>query len=253
MLTPREILAKRLDRKSAVGLRLTINVLIFLLALWAFGSLLDAVLDNETLFHWYLAVNGYFHQHATPLGLAIFNKVTLLGSAGVWTIVPVVAVWLWHRGDYVLLSGWLGTQVGGEVLQYALKTSVHRTRPQYAAQFLHGHSYSFPSGHTMGTTICYPLLMVVLTAALNWKPARRIGMHVLAVAIIAAVGFSRLYLGVHYPSDVMGGLAAGLGWLAACLIGINWAREHWKPTVAEAVPGASKVADKVAGTGAPAS
>lgn len=235
-------LSRRLDRKSAVGLRLTINVALFLVALWAFGSLLDAVLDNDTLVRWDLAVNGYFHSHATPLGLAIFDKVTLLGSVGVWTIVPVVAIWLWRRGETVLLVGWLGTQLGGEVLQYALKTSVHRTRPQYAAQFLHGRSYSFPSGHTMGSTICYPLLMVVLTAMLHWKPARRISMHVLAAVIIAAVGFSRLYLGVHYPSDVMGGLAAGLAWLTACLIGINWAREHWKPSVVEAIPGASKVA-----------
>lgn len=176
-MIPHFLLA-RFDRKSELGLRLTINVVLFALAIWAFSGLLDGVLDNEGLVRADLAINGWFHAHATPAGLAAFNAITLLGSVGVWSVVAIVSIWLWLRRDRFLAVAWLATNVGGAVVQWVLKTTVHRTRPQYAAAYLHGHSYSFPSGHTMGSTICYTTLAFIIGTLAHWPGRRRVVLYV---------------------------------------------------------------------------
>ena len=128
----------------------------------------------------------------------------------------VVAIYLWRQRVFLLLWTWLGAIIGGLLIEYVLKTTVHRSRPQYAAVYLHGHSYSFPSGHTMESTICYLLLAFLIWSHPSTKIAVGRTVVAAALALVVAIAFSRLYLGVHYPSDVLGGLLAGLGWLAAC-------------------------------------
>lgn len=212
----RQFLAARLDRKSELGLGLTISVLVFAFAVWALSGLLDAVLDNDTLVRVDRAVEDWFHLHDTPLGSSVFSAVTNLGSPVVSVVIAVVAIYLWRVGAYFWLWNWLGANLGGFAVEYVLKSSVHRSRPQYAAQYLHGHSYSFPSGHTMASTVCYLLLAYLISTHPGATVARRRLAWAVAIAMVAGVGLSRLYLVVHYPSDVLGGLAAGLAWLGLC-------------------------------------
>ena len=212
----RQFLAARLDRKSELGLGLTISVLAFALGVWALSGLLDAILDNETLVRTDRAVEDWFHLHDTPLGSAVFSVVTNFGSPVVSVLIAVVAIYLWRARAYFWLWNWLGANLGGFVVENVLKSTVHRSRPQYAAQYLHGHSYSFPSGHTMASTVCYFLLAYLIsTHPRVTKMQERIAWTV-AIAIVLGVGLSRLYLVVHYPSDVLGGLILGLAWLAVC-------------------------------------
>lgn len=223
----RRFLAARLDPKSELGLRLTINVAVFAVAIWAFGGLLDGVLDNEWLVRADLAINGWFHVHATAAGLAAFSVITNAGTVGVGLVVVIVALWLWLRGDRFLAVAWLATNGGGALVMWVLKTSVHRTRPQYAAEYLHGHSYSFPSAHTMFSTICYTLLAFVIGTLAHWPRHRRAMLYAASTTLVLLIAFSRLYLGVHYPSDVLGGMAAGIAWLAACVGALNVMRDRW--------------------------
>jgi membrane-associated phospholipid phosphatase len=209
-------LVARFDPKSQLGLGLTITALSFVFAVWLLSGLLDAVLDNATLVRLDGIAESWFHTHATPTGLAIFNAVTQLGSPVVFVVVVVVAIYLWWTHDMLLLWNWLGANAGGKVIEYVLKSTVHRSRPQYSAPYLNGESYSFPSGHTMGSTVCYLLLAYLIASRAGATRVRRWIAFAAAGAIIVAVAFSRLYLGVHYPSDVLGGFAAGLAWLSAC-------------------------------------
>lgn len=225
-------LAARLDRSSEFGLRLTINVVVFALAIWAFSGLLDGVLDNEWLVRADLAINTWFHGHATAAGLAAFNVITYGGTVGVGCVVAIVTAWLWISGYRFLSVAWLATNAGGAIVEWVLKTTVHRTRPQYAAAFLHGHSYSFPSGHTMMSTICFTMLAFIGGTLAHWPARRRAWLYVATMALALLIGFSRLYLGVHYPSDVLGGFAAGMAWLAACVGALNVVRGRWMEPLA---------------------
>ena len=212
----RQFFAARFDPRSQLGLGLTASVLLSALAIWAFGGLLDAVLDNDLLVRFDMRVESWFHLHATATGLSIFNAVTQLGSPVVFVVVVVVAIYLWRKNKRLLLWSWIGANLGGTIVEYVLKNTIHRSRPQYAAAFLNGHSYSFPSGHTMGSTVCYLLLAYFIAGYGSVSNRARAIAFIVAMAVIVAVAVSRLYLGVHYPSDVLGGFLAGVAWLAVC-------------------------------------
>lgn len=212
----RRFAVARLDPHSHVGLGLTIRLLLFIAAVWAFSGLLDAVLDNETLVRIDRVVEQSIHARATPHGLAIFEIITQVGSPVVWVLMALVAIYLLYARQWALLWTWLAANLGGKVIELVLKDTVHRTRPQYAAAYLHGHSYSFPSGHTMGSTICYLFIAYIIAQRANTSELTRRLLYAGAAMIIVTVAFSRLYLGVHYPSDVAGGFAAGLAWLSLC-------------------------------------
>jgi undecaprenyl-diphosphatase len=129
-------------------------------------------------------------------------------------IAAVVCVALYRRGRLVeaaLLPVVLG---GAELLNLVLKLSFHRPRPEVA--FVQLDTYSFPSGHAMISTAAYGAL-----AYLAWGPLRTPRRRLILVAgttlLVALIGFSRLYLGVHYLSDVLAGTAGGLFWLAVSI------------------------------------
>lgn len=210
----RAFVASRFDPGSHLGLGLTLRLVGCALAVWAFSGLLDAVLDNDALVRLDQVIASWFHSHTTTAGLAIFNVVTQLGSPVADVIIGVVAVYLLWRREYPLLFTWLGASLGGKIIEYIIKNTVHRSRPEYAAAYLHGASYSFPSGHTMTATVCYLLLAYLVAARQSARV--RTWAFIAAAVIIAAVAFSRLYLGVHYLSDVLGGFAAGFAWLTVC-------------------------------------
>ena len=213
----KEFVLARFDPRSHLGLGLTTSLVVSAIAVWAFSGLLDAVLDNTWLVRLDSRVAEWFHTHATPAGLRVFDVITQLGSPAVDVIIAVVAIVLWRRKEKLLLWTWLWANLGGKVIEHVLKTTVHRTRPQFGNLYLlQSHSYSFPSGHAMGATVCYVMLALLLASRANVERSAAIAAFVSAVVLILLVAFSRLYLGVHYPSDVVGGIAAGVGWLAVC-------------------------------------
>ncbi len=209
-------LIARFDPKSHRGLGLTIRLVLFGLAVWAFSGLLDAVLDNETLVRIDKWIAAWFNGHATAMGRSIFNVVTQLGLSVVYALMGLVALYLWRTHQRAYLVTWVAANGGGKALEYLIKNTVHRSRPEYSAAYLHGKSYSFPSGHTMGATICYLLIAYLLSVRQDVTRRTAIVLHVAAITVIVAVALSRLYLGVHYLSDVLGGAAAGAAWLSAC-------------------------------------
>ncbi|HET7458165.1 MAG TPA: phosphatase PAP2 family protein [Gemmatimonadaceae bacterium] len=222
----RRFVAERMDPKAYLGLHVTVGLAVVALGLWLFGALLDAVLDNAMMVRWDVAADAWVHARATPAGLRAFDVVTQLGSpAAMAALGAAGALVLWRARRHTTLIAWLAAFGGGAAVDWVLKSVVHRARPTYGNVYLHGHSYSFPSGHAMGSAIGYAMLVYV--AGLYWHPANRawrtLGV-VAAAAIVVAVGLSRVYLGVHYPSDVIGGWAAAAAWLSVCLTGMSIAQ-----------------------------
>jgi membrane-associated phospholipid phosphatase len=210
----------RVDRKSYLGLRLTIGLVLIALGIWLFGGLLEEVLDNATLVQLDLAAARWIHATTTPLGARIFYAITNIGSPPAMSVIALAGVVIsFTRGHRLLAYSWAAAAAGGAVLDQVLKASVHRARPEYAAAFLHGTSYSFPSGHAMGSLIGYGFLAYALTLTVRWAGEHRRLIFAAAVLMALLVGISRVYLDVHYPSDVLGGWAAGLAWLAVCITG----------------------------------
>ena len=117
----------RLDRKSELGLRLTINVILFAAAIWAFAGLLEEVLDNATLVEWDIRLNAWAHTHATAAGLQFFHDVTLVGSPGVWVITSLFALWLLWRREHFLFWAWIASNVGGGICNWRSRDDPSRS------------------------------------------------------------------------------------------------------------------------------
>ncbi|HYK82312.1 MAG TPA: bifunctional DedA family/phosphatase PAP2 family protein [Gemmatimonadales bacterium] len=212
-----------------LGLHLTAGLASSLIGLWAFGAVTEGVITPGGLTRFDGALASWLRAHATPAGDAGWAAVSALGSpAAIGLLTLGTGVWLGARRRWNELATWLAAVVGGSALNQALKLMIRRPRPPYAAG-LSVLGFSFPSGHAMTSLICYGLVayLVVLHS-------ERRGVRIAAVAgatcLIAAIGFSRLYLGLHYFSDVVGGYAAGVMWLAACISGLEIARRRSRAT-----------------------
>jgi undecaprenyl-diphosphatase len=217
-------LTARLARGEYLGLHLTIGFLASLAALWVFGAVTEDVIHHDPLTAVDVQFAAWVRSHAGTMGDRIGVAVTTLGSPAVLAIVTLlVTAVLAYRRWWIMLVGWLAANAGGGVLDWALKHVIHRARPTSAGVFLYGSSFSFPSGHAMGSLIGYGMLAYLLITRWPWARRHRMAIVVATSALVLAIGLSRLYLGVHFLSDVIGGFAAGAVWLVVCITGVELA------------------------------
>lgn len=137
-------------------------------------------------------------------------------------LFAAAVLYLWRAKQRTLVVAWVLSYVGGTVLDGVMKEVVRRPRPEYATRFLHYFSWSFPSNHSMGSLIGFAMLAytIVRVAPIRSRIAE-IGIWAGAVLMIALVGYSRIYLAVHYLSDVIAGYTLGALWLAVCFTGLQ--------------------------------
>ena len=155
-------------------------------------------------------INGLIAGH--PAVVSVVKAVTFLGSDGVlWTIIGISAVFLAFRRRWRLVLYLLVTAAGALVMDPILKDLVGRLRPVVPHPIAHGGGNSFPSGHSLGSIVCYGALFLVFLPATRGR-WRAVFTGVI-VALIALIGISRILLGVHYLSDVLGGWTLGITWL----------------------------------------
>jgi undecaprenyl-diphosphatase len=144
--------------------------------------------------------------------VSVVKAVTWLGSDGVlWTIIGVSAVFLAFRRRWRLVAYLLVTGAGALVMDPILKDLVGRLRPVVAHPIAHGGGNSFPSGHSLGSITCYGAIFLVFLPAARgrWRTVFTTAI----VTLVALIGISRILLGVHYLSDVLGGWTLGITWL----------------------------------------
>ena len=128
-----------------------------------------------------------------------------------------VGVWLLRKKEYPLLTMWCVGLIGNTTLIHFLKLGFHRPRPVFDDPYVLEPYYSFPSGHTMTSVVLYGLLAYV-TFKLAPSYANRTTATLL-ILLGSLIGMSRLVLGAHFFSDVLGGWVLGLGWVAISVIG----------------------------------
>ncbi len=183
-------------------------------ALLLFAWLAREILRGATL-QFDNSVRGAIHAWASrPLTLAMLG-ITQLGSPPVLILMSVLIVWaLLRTGRPRAAILLVVAAIGGEALDAMLKLIFQRDRPEAFFGYAEPAGYSFPSGHAVASACFYGVLAAILTVRMK-SPWRRVVIWTVAALLAGLVGLSRIYLGVHYPSDVIAGYAAGIVWVAA--------------------------------------
>lgn len=202
---------------ALMGIYGVVGVLATAALLWLFVTLADEVGEAGALTRTDHAVGRWLEAHGTESGETIFNWITQLGSTvlGV-SVVAAILYFAWRRRRRQAVALALAS-TSSVLVDNALKMLFHRGRPETATEFITRQSWSFPSGHAMNSMVCYGFLAFLLLQHVQGR-WRRAGVVIGAALLIGLIGFSRLYLGVHYLSDVGGGWIAGAAWLIACVL-----------------------------------
>lgn len=217
---------------ARLGLRLGIGAAILIAAAWVFGAIAEDVVTGDRITLVDIALADWLHRQATPALTRWMLLLTHLHSTvAVACYAALAGLWLAWRRQW----RWLATTAiclgGGLLLNVAMKLAFQRARPTFDAPLLTLSTYSFPSGHVLGSTLLYGLGVVwvfVRTPRIAWRLLAILG----ALAAIAVVAFSRIYLGVHYLSDVAAAFFEGIAWLALCLVAADrfpWRRWAARP------------------------
>jgi len=209
-------------------MHLVAGVIIFATMTFTLGAISEDIRNHEPLTLADAQFSTWLHSHTLPLLTSAMFVVTSLGSSLIASCIAVVfGLYLIRRRRFYWLAAFLSSVYGGMLLNRILKYVFQRPRPHFDDPLLSLSSYSFPSGHTMTATVVFGVLAAYLFATTqNWR--RRVVIVLVASFLILLVGFSRIYLGVHYLSDLLGAMAEGLAWLALCLTVVYsfWRRRH---------------------------
>jgi len=189
-----------------------------------FATLSSHVLTSESVAAMDAAAFRVALAAHSPWLTGIATVVTTIGNTSVLTMLSIlVGLWLARIGSRRRLVAFAATMIGGSLLNVLLKSSTERPRPTVFEPLVHASGFSFPSGHSMGSMLFFGSLGYVLAVTLETHPAWRISAVVLCLGAAVAIGLSRVYLGVHYLSDVAGGFSAGMCWIGVCIA----ATEGW--------------------------
>ncbi len=209
-------LARYTDAIKGEWAFLSIMIVIIVVAAFVFFSIAEDVMEGDPSFAVDQAVYGLMRSLRTPAGDNWLIAVTELGdSIVVMTMGVIVAAWLVYRRSWRALLFWVVAIAGGSVLNTAIKIALHRTRPTdlYHAGW---DAFSFPSGHSTTNAVLYGFLAVLIGHDL---PKRlRLPVAYAAAVLVAMIAFSRLYLGAHWLSDVVGGLTFGSIWVGSLAV-----------------------------------
>lgn len=204
--------------------------------LWAFSEIAEEVGEGET--RWFdegLLLGLRTSDHADPIGPRWLETsvmdITALGGFAVLALVTLFAV-----GYLFALKRWsdaallLVATIGGTAISEGLKVGFNRPRPDLVAHIVETTSMSFPSGHAMLSAVTYLTLGALIARTQERNVLRG---YILGAAILLTllIGTSRIYLGVHWPTDVLGGWCLGAAWALLCWVAATWLTRDRMPTL----------------------
>lgn len=219
---------------GAVLTYLSFAFFVAIAAVWAFIEVTDEVLEGSTQ-RFDEAVLTWVEGHRTPILDHVALQITALGNVATLTVLVLsVSVFLWLTRHKISAGLLMIAVAGSALLNTLLKDLFDRPRPRVVEAGTDVMTHSFPSGHSMSAFVAYATV-AYLGGRLGPTHGLRWTTWTLAALLIAAVGASRIYLGVHYPTDVLGGYIAGLAWLAFVISALRAIRYYSsrKPEVVE--------------------
>ncbi|MDD2705179.1 MAG: LssY C-terminal domain-containing protein [Acidocella sp.] len=229
------------ERPEALGLAVLAFALIG--GLWLFLGVLQDIIAGDPLVRADRAVFHLLQSLRVPVVDQMMVAITELGDASV--IVPVtlaVLAWLvWQRAWRAVIYG-VAAVAGASIFAVLLKATLHQARP--GALYQGWNAYSFPSSHSAASTALFGFLLVLICREVGART--RAAVTLAAVSLVSAIAFSRLYLGAHWLSDVLAGLAFGTAW--AALLGIVYLQHTRRGMRAGGLAGISLAALLAAGS-----
>lgn len=223
-----------LFRARGIARPLAVMIAVGAVLLFAFVKLADEVLEGDTRTFdetvlLALRMPGDISQPVGPPWLEeMVRDLTSLGSVGLLTIVTLgVAAWLLFSGKRRTAGLVLVAVVGGVLFSSLLKLGFARPRPDLVPHSVAVFTNSFPSGHAMMSAVVY-LTLGFLVARTQHAVALKVYLLSLALFLTLLVGLSRVYLGVHWPSDVLAGWAVGACWALLCWFVMSRLQEKGK-------------------------
>jgi membrane-associated phospholipid phosphatase len=199
-------------RFEFVSLSLLLGLATAIITLIFFGWLADEALEGDAR-NFDDVTRAAVHQFATPLLTAIMRGFSFVGSTialslGTIFVVVQFARRKWGREARLFAI----TMIGAGLLNITLKLAFKRPRPAPFFNLSPPETYSFPSGHSLTSAVFFGALAAILTARIKSRRVR-VAMWIVASAMFLLIGLSRIYLGVHYTTDVIAGFAAALIWI----------------------------------------
>jgi undecaprenyl-diphosphatase len=218
----------RFAQSRYFALHLLIGFALSLAVIAVFASITEGLVESSPLTRFDIVVAARLRDSATPSALSAFTFLSSLGGRGAMTLLLIGGGFAYAvRRQGVETIGWCAAFIGGSLLDAALRLAVRRSELPFAEVVLLDWGTGLASGHALGVLVGYGMLAYFIISFVKNAVARTL-VGAWAVAMIAAITISRLYLGQHYVSDATAGLAAGLLWLATCISGIEIARQrHW--------------------------
>lgn len=190
-------------------------------SLFVFTWLAESLVDDGTPFRWEARFNHWLDDEAWGPLVYFFRVVTIPGST-VFLVAAALAaaVLLWARRDRADATLVGLAFAGSAVVNFALKVLFERPRPTFQDESLTLNTFSFPSGHASVSVAVYGAFAIIVLRDMRTWRGQALVLGTLAV-LLALIGFSRIYLGAHFFSDVLAGYSLGTAWLMICVLGLT--------------------------------
>jgi len=217
-------LKARFDTSIFSGLPLTLLTVSFVYVAALFGGIVEDLITSDSIVAVDIRIANLLSALRSATLTDVFTWITLLGKYQIILAFIAVAIgflWLWRKRYAVIPL--LTAVVGSEAFTYLGKLAFHRARPHTAVYAQ--HSFSFPSGHATIAVAFYGFAgYLIARATQRWN--RKVNIFFATIILIAAIGFSRMYLGEHYLSDVWSGYLVGAMWLIIAVCLSEWFRQR---------------------------
>lgn len=215
---------KRLEREVFTGLPLTIFIIIFLILLATFLGITDAIVNGTAIVKIDNNLAQSLYLIRTPAMAKVFYTITNFAdqiTIGILFFISII--YLYFKKEVAYLYALIVTFIGAEGSAFLIKIFINRARPGASIAYYLEGSKSFPSGHSTIAMAFFGFVTYYLIHHISERNTKS-AVILFGVILIGLIGFSRLYLGVHFLSDVIGGFLIGSLWLVA---GITFRERHF--------------------------